>query len=60
MAVERFDFPPIQLLPTVKSHEIFSTVDPAVVSEMLDWFRENDRDVTAMHKSEFFTIYVPT
>jgi hypothetical protein len=45
MAVERFDFPPIQLLPTVKSHEIFSTVDPAVVSEMLDWFRENDRDV---------------
>jgi L-cysteine desulfidase len=29
----------------VNSHEIFSTVDPSVVSEILDWFRENDRDV---------------
>jgi len=29
----------------VNSHEIFSTVDPAVVSEILDWFRDNDRDV---------------
>jgi hypothetical protein len=29
----------------VKSHEIFSTVDPAVVIEILDWFRANDRNV---------------
>jgi len=29
----------------VKSHEIFAAVDPAVVSEMLDWFRANDKNV---------------
>jgi hypothetical protein len=29
----------------VKSHEIFITIDPAVVAEMLDWFRANDREV---------------
>lgn len=29
----------------MKSHEIFSAIDPAVVSEILDWFRENDKNV---------------
>ncbi len=29
----------------MKSHEIFTTIDPAVVAEMLDWFRANDREV---------------
>ncbi len=29
----------------MKSHEIFTTIDPAVVAEMLDWFRANDKDV---------------
>ena len=29
----------------MKSHDIFSAVDPAVVTEMLDWFRANDRNV---------------
>jgi hypothetical protein len=29
----------------VKSHEIFTTIDPAVVAEMLDWFRANDKEV---------------
>jgi hypothetical protein len=29
----------------LKSHEIFSAVDPAVVTEILDWFRANDRNV---------------
>ncbi len=29
----------------MKSHEIFSSVDPAVVTEILDWFRANDRNV---------------
>lgn len=29
----------------MNSHEIFTTVDPSVVSEILDWFRDNDRDV---------------
>lgn len=44
-SLQRFDFPPIQISPPVKSHEIFSAVDPAVVAEMLDWFRDNDRNV---------------
>lgn len=30
---------------TVKSHEIFTAVDLAVVTTILDWFRENDRNV---------------
>jgi len=29
----------------VKAHEIYSAVDPAIVSQMLDWFRANDRNV---------------
>lgn len=29
----------------MKSHEIFTAVDPAVVTEILDWFRANDRNV---------------
>lgn len=42
---ERFDFSAIRNLPIVKSHEIFSAVDPAVVTEILDWFRAHDRNV---------------
>ncbi|MEP2777628.1 MAG: hypothetical protein ABJQ29_07755 [Luteolibacter sp.] len=29
----------------MKSHEIFTAVDPSVVSQIFDWFRDNDRDV---------------
>jgi hypothetical protein len=29
----------------VKAHEIYSSIDPALVTLMLDWFRENDRNV---------------
>lgn len=29
----------------MKSYEIFSAVDPSVVTGMLDWFRTNDRNV---------------
>jgi hypothetical protein len=29
----------------VKSYEIYSAVDPSIVSQMLDWFREHDRNV---------------
>lgn len=29
----------------MKSHEIFTAVDPAVVTEILDWFRANDKNV---------------
>ena len=29
----------------MKAHELYSAVDPAVVSEILDWFRNNDRNV---------------
>ncbi len=29
----------------MKAHELYSAVDPAVVSEILDWFRANDRNV---------------
>ena len=45
IASQRFDSSPIQIFPIVKSHEIFSAVDPAIVTEILDWFRDNDRDV---------------
>jgi hypothetical protein len=31
--------------PTVKAHELYSAVDPALVTQMLDWFRANDRNV---------------
>jgi hypothetical protein len=31
--------------PTVKAHELYTAVDPALVTEMLDWFRANDRNV---------------
>jgi len=29
----------------VKAHELFTTADPALVTQMLDWFREHDRNV---------------
>lgn len=29
----------------VKSYEIYSAIDPSVVNSMLDWFRDNDRNV---------------
>jgi len=29
----------------VKAHELYSAVDPAIVTEILDWFRANDRNV---------------
>jgi hypothetical protein len=29
----------------VKSHELYAAVDPAIVTQMLDWFRSNDRNV---------------
>lgn len=29
----------------MKSHDIFTAVDPAVVTQMLDWFRANDKNV---------------
>ncbi|MGE9271472.1 MAG: hypothetical protein ACQKBU_11770, partial [Verrucomicrobiales bacterium] len=29
----------------LKTHEIYSVIDPSVVVQMLDWFRENDRNV---------------
>ena len=33
------------LIPAVKAHEIYTAVDPALVTQMLDWFRINDRNV---------------
>lgn len=30
---------------TVKAHELYTAVDPALVTQMLDWFRANDRNV---------------
>jgi hypothetical protein len=30
---------------TVKAHELYTAVDPAIVTEILDWFRANDRNV---------------
>ncbi len=31
--------------PTVKAHEIYTAADPALVTQMLDWFRDHDRNV---------------
>lgn len=33
------------ICPTVKAHELYTAVDPALVTQMLDWFRANDRNV---------------
>jgi hypothetical protein len=30
---------------TVKAHELYTAVDPAIVTQILDWFRANDRNV---------------
>lgn len=37
--------PRSSIFPNVKSHELYSAVDPAVITEILDWFRANDRNV---------------
>ena len=29
----------------MKAHELYAAVDPALVTQMLDWFRSNDRNV---------------
>ena len=29
----------------MKSHELYSAVDPAIVTQILDWFRTNDKNV---------------
>jgi hypothetical protein len=29
----------------VKAHELYSAVDPVIISQMFDWFRNNDRNV---------------
>ncbi len=37
----------------MKAHELYSAVDPAIVTEILDWFRANDRNV---YKSALATL----
>jgi hypothetical protein len=34
-----------QPIPAVKAHELYNAVDPALVTQMLNWFREHDRNV---------------
>ena len=29
----------------MKAHELYSAVDPAIITQILDWFRTNDRNV---------------
>ena len=29
------------------THELYAAVDPAIVTQILDWFRANDRTLTA-------------
>ena len=29
----------------MKAHELYAVVDPAIVTQILDWFRANDRNV---------------
>lgn len=31
--------------PTVKAHELYAAADPVLFTQMLDWFRANDRNV---------------
>ncbi len=33
------------LNPPVKAHELYTALDPALVTQLLDWFRANDRNV---------------
>jgi hypothetical protein len=33
------------ILPIVKAHELYVAADPALVNQMLDWFRAHDRNV---------------
>ena len=42
--IRRLDCPSFIFL-TVKAHELYTAVDPAIVTQMLDWFRANDRNV---------------
>lgn len=42
------DFP-----PELKAHELFTAADPALTTQMLDWFREHDRNV---YKSAIATL----
>lgn len=44
---------PRHLCPNVKAHELYNAVDPAIVTRMLDWFREHDRNV---YKSALATL----
>jgi len=37
--------PLLFIFPAVKAHEIYSAVDPAIVTQILDWFRANDKNV---------------
>lgn len=37
----------------MKAHELYTAVDPAIVSQILDWFRANDKNV---YKSAVATI----
>lgn len=39
------DFLSFSIFPDVKAHELYNAVDPAVVTQMLSWFRDNDRNV---------------
>jgi hypothetical protein len=43
-ANQRIDFPPPQI-STVKAHELYTAVDPAIITQILDWFRAHDRNV---------------
>ena len=44
-AGQRLDCASPKIFPTVKAHELYAAVDPALVTQMLDWFRANDRNV---------------
>ena len=44
-AGQRIDFPPLKNFHTVKAHELYTAVDPAIVTQILDWFRANDKNV---------------
>ncbi len=34
-----------QQISTVKAHELYTAADPALITRMLDWFRDHDRNV---------------
>jgi hypothetical protein len=52
-APQRLGFRRSPIITTVKAHEIYAAIDSEMLASILDWFRENDRNV---YKTAIFTL----